>query len=483
MLAGAGLRASADDTHYNGVPIGAHAIGLGSAFTGVADDGSAAWYNPGGLVLEESFGIAGSLSIRAFEWLKLSDGVETPQGRDKFKDKTQRNVPIFISAVAKFGPKDAKGRKRYALAYSTLQPYFSAISVKAEFPDGNMTDTFSVNSTDRATYMGLSFASLVSLRAALGVSLYYSFRRQRHREVDFLSGNTVVDGLVTTATSQSDVRTKANHFVLRFGWLQHIRENVNFGLMLQAPGIPLKQTSKATTQTVATLAGTPPEQRFEYVDDKFDARVPVPLELTAGVGYRPSDTILLSLDASFHGPVRDRNRIKSGGASPEVGGLFFNPSTERRPIANVAVGGDFYVSKKVLMELGLFTDLSAAPNIPSNPDRYYNPQINRFGGTVSVAFDFVGGSLALGTTYIGGKGDATTAFVDLENRTGDYRRTTATSHVLFLHVTGVAGATKRAGDATEEWVKERHGMEDESETETESSTETETEAEAATSGE
>ena len=37
LLLGTG-RAVADDTHYRGIPVGAHAIGLGGAFTGVADD-------------------------------------------------------------------------------------------------------------------------------------------------------------------------------------------------------------------------------------------------------------------------------------------------------------------------------------------------------------------------------------------------------------------------------------------------------------
>ena len=51
--------ARADDTHYRGIPIGAHSIALGGAFTGVADDGSAAYFNPAGLVLQSTFGIAG----------------------------------------------------------------------------------------------------------------------------------------------------------------------------------------------------------------------------------------------------------------------------------------------------------------------------------------------------------------------------------------------------------------------------------------
>ncbi len=57
--------AQADDTHYNGVPIGAHAVALGRAFAGVADDASAAYFNPAGLALPGTHGIAGGLTINA----------------------------------------------------------------------------------------------------------------------------------------------------------------------------------------------------------------------------------------------------------------------------------------------------------------------------------------------------------------------------------------------------------------------------------
>ena len=99
--------ARADDTHYRALPIGAHSIGLGGAFTGVADDASAAYFNPAGLALGGNWGIAGGLTINAWERVDLRRVYEQPDGTATATAKQSRTVPIFIGAVLKFGPKDA----------------------------------------------------------------------------------------------------------------------------------------------------------------------------------------------------------------------------------------------------------------------------------------------------------------------------------------------------------------------------------------
>ena len=64
-----GLAASHSDAqglHYRTIPIGERAIGLGGAYTGIADDPSATYYNPAGLMEGGKFSILGSLSSIVF---------------------------------------------------------------------------------------------------------------------------------------------------------------------------------------------------------------------------------------------------------------------------------------------------------------------------------------------------------------------------------------------------------------------------------
>ena len=52
--------ATADQFHYNNVPVGTRAVGMGGAFGGVADDASGVYYNPAGLAFALSNDIQGS---------------------------------------------------------------------------------------------------------------------------------------------------------------------------------------------------------------------------------------------------------------------------------------------------------------------------------------------------------------------------------------------------------------------------------------
>jgi len=99
----------------------------------------------------------------------------------------------------------------------------------------------------------------------------------------------------------------AFHFVFRLGWLFQIKPQVKLGVMLQPPGIPLRQKVGVLSQGFVndnrdtSMAGL---TEAYFVDGKVNANLPIPLELEAGVEYFPAENVLLALDASFHGPVR-----------------------------------------------------------------------------------------------------------------------------------------------------------------------------------
>jgi hypothetical protein len=456
--------ASADDTHYRDVPIGAHAIGLGGAFTGVADDASAAFFNPGGLALGGTLGLAAGLTINAWDRLDLERALDQPDGTATATTKTGRTVPIFIGAVLKFGPKDAWDQKRFALALSVVEPISGTGGVFLKFRADpvELTDTYKANETDRATWYGISFASRLDLKQSIGASLYLSVRKLNHSEtgITLAGGMPLPDGSgefvgTSTAVNTQSLSFKTFHFVLRFGWLSRLKPQLQLGIMLQPPGIPLKQTVDTLSQGFLNDNSDPtmPTRTFPYFSDgKVKANLPLPAEIEAGLEYWPAEKVMLAFDASFHGPVRSGTRVETGVTDP-VGGVFFDDDTARRPIGNVALAGDFYISRKVMIEAGFFTDLSSAKNIPANPDRYQLPQINRFGGTLSFGLHIAGVSLAVGSTVIYGKGDATGIVLDLANFAVDYTRTQATSRTVFLHLTGATQAAVDLGDKTARGIK------------------------------
>ncbi len=468
--------ASADDTHYRGVPIGAHAIGLGGAFAGVADDASAAYFNPGGLALGGTHGLAGGLSINSWERVKVREAFEHPDENADATVKTGRTVPLFIGAVLKFGPKDALEQKKFALAISVLEPIYGNEGIFYAFKADplELTDTYRVDGNDRGTWYGISFASRLNLKQSIGASLYLSVRKLRHSETGIvLSGGTpapdVPNGFIgtDTATNNQSLFFKAFHFVMRFGWLYRVKPQLQLGVMIQTPGIPLKQQVDTLSQGFINdvedpLAPVITEAYFS--DGRVKATLPIPGEIEAGLEYWPAEKVMLSFDASIHTPVKSGSRVKSGAAVP-VGGLYFDDNTARRFIGNVAIGGDFVITRKVMIEAGFFTDLSSAADIPERPVQYYNAQINRFGGTLSIGLNIAGVSLAVGSTFLYGKGNATGVAVDTGNLALDYTRTEATSRTVYLHVTGATRAVSDLGGRTASGIKKRMAEKDRKEAE------------------
>jgi hypothetical protein len=153
-------------------------------------------------------------------------------------------------------------------------------------------------------------------------------------------------------------------------------------------------------------------------------------------------------------PLRSMQRVEAEDRAVP-GSAVFDTSTARRAIGNVAIGGDFFINKKVMIETGFFTDLSAAKNIPANPDRYYEAQVNRLGGTLSLGLNVAGVSLAIGSTVIYGKGDATGVLLDPMNMTAEYVRTRGTSRSIFLHITGATRAAADLGDKSSRAIEKR----------------------------
>lgn len=464
-----GSRAGADDTHYRSVPIGAHAIALGGAFAGVADDASASYFNPAGLALGKTVGIAAGLTINAWERLDLRRAFDQPDGTVDATTKRGRAVPIFIGAAVKLGPKDAHEQKKFTLAVSVLEPIFfsGGVFVKARSDTLALSDTYEVNVTDRATWYGVSFAGRLNLKQSIGGSIYLSVRKLNHSETGLaLDDGTPVppvpgspDAFVGTSSAANTqaLGFKAFHFVLRFGWLYRIKPQLQLGLMVQPPGIPLKQTVNTLSQGFVndnrdpTMPGT---TQAYFSDGKVDANLPLPAEIEAGLEYWPAEKVMLALDVSFHGPVRSTPRVEISDPVP-VGGLFFDPDTGRRAIGNVAVAGDFSITKRVMIETGFFTDFSSSRKIPENPDRYYNPRIHRYAGTLSLRVNVSGVALAVGSTFIYGRGDAAGVVVDVDNLVLDYTRTEARSRIVYLHVTGATRAAEDLGDRAARRIKAR----------------------------
>jgi long-subunit fatty acid transport protein len=68
----------ADDTQYQPFPIGGRALGLGGAFTAIADDASAIHYNPAGIVDAKSPSLDVSTNLYGLQIGATTRGAPSP---------------------------------------------------------------------------------------------------------------------------------------------------------------------------------------------------------------------------------------------------------------------------------------------------------------------------------------------------------------------------------------------------------------------
>src|SRR5688572_25669303 len=107
LLPAASVRA--DETHYQGFLIGERPVGLGGAYTGLADGTSASYYNPAGLARLEEDTLSGSLSIYTFGRRVIEDGFASPTGSGDLEQRNRPTFTVFVGVVKKLGRRDEDG--------------------------------------------------------------------------------------------------------------------------------------------------------------------------------------------------------------------------------------------------------------------------------------------------------------------------------------------------------------------------------------
>lgn len=445
--------------YYRSIPIGEAAVGLGGAFTGVADDPSATYYNPAGLVRGGRFSLLGSFSSVVFTKSKIKDAFTAPGEEETFTSKNTTTVPRFVGTTVKMGPKKFGNDHQFAVGYSTVEVADNKTNIGITQNDAAATLDLRVDNDYNSRWYGISFAAEVTECSAVGFTLFLSDQSLSYNEnIGLAAGGTFdeqtglrVDGNSITSSSQAHV--SAYHFVPRLGWIHRIDSRWSIGVMLQTPGIPLKQKGNVLRRLTGDEAAV--ESVFLlFNEDKLKAQMPVPFELRAGFGFQVTRDTLISFDAAVTGPVKDRPLFKDSSAlSPIDGelGVYLPANTGRRWAPNFAVGAEHQFGKTVVSG-GLFTNYSAAPKVPATSNEFVPSQVNLWGASVAVGLDTKGYRLSLGANGMFGKGKALAAVVDQNGDILSYQRTEATGGALILYIAGALSiATKTA-----ERVQEKH---------------------------
>ena len=406
--------ARADDTHYQNQLIGERALGLGGAFTAVASDPTAAFYNPGGLAMTLSASISASLNLYGVEHRVVQGGfvsyIDGEQTNSDLEATAFPTIPTTFGVLRAFGETLPDGSRRHALAFSMLIPDQTTVAYDATVGRSGETDLdiFRLSEEDKTLWVGPSYAIRITDDLSIGVSAFVAVRtysRSSFRSVETPSDPPTDPPTATYLELDSfDAAFDSYDLIFRLGALYRPLPDFRVGLTVGFPSIHVYGAGSVSRQFSYSWHEPPLDYgdlRLESASDlpaeSFD-----PLEIRLGLSWIPAEGMLLALDLSYHLPTfSPYERIAvAPDRWDDLYDELFVPRVERRGVLNANLGFEWVIVGEWPLRVGAFTNFSAA-----QPLRPFEPGLEKIdvvGGTVSVGYNFQ--SFAVNFGFLGSVG-------------------------------------------------------------------------------
>jgi len=464
--------AHADPTNYQRYVIGERSLGMAGAYTAAADDSMAIYYNPGALPFADAAAVSASKSVYGAENRVIRNGFVPdfgpPVDAVDLDTTTDLSWPSTLTLMIRFGKKSPQGGSgRHAIGFAMLVPNQEDFQFRAKHKgDGASPDlqTYYLSESYRTVWTGVAYAFRPTPHWGFGLTGFFS-NYNYSRRLDVNTFDPPVDtsscgelGCGDLDVTESMLRIKVNSIVFRVGALWAPTESWRVGLSVTAPSILLKGISDgALDQTFGYASSADPADAHTrlYTDDyKLEVAGYDPASIRAGVAYSIPESFTVDLDVSFHfpnsydrilgDPVADRFAADPN-ASPEWFDKGVVHDVVRGPIANANLGGEFLFRYGITLRTGIFSDLSAAPDVvPSDVPQL--TRVNRVGGTLSLGHKGDDHDITVGVIGTYGQGDASVFHPDSARDFGDksFQPELYTEKTILVFIAGVqkAFATK-----------------------------------------
>lgn len=378
------LQGRADEFHYTNQLIGNRAAGMGGAYTAISDDPSGLYHNPAGIVYSQASNLTASVnafSVGEKRYKAVLGGIYD------WERESYSLLPNFFGIIQPLG--EGVLGMSYAVPDSLIEDQDQQFN--DDFPSSitgvNIDSyTININKKDNTYKFGPSYAVGFGPNLSVGLTLYFHYR-----EKDFIKNEYVLLDNTTTGNSYKD-----------FEWTSFYYETFEYGYepilgVMWSPidrlslGLKISQTqifySDTTSQNTfrSEIQGTVTNNATNMVnrDDKREQ----PLNVTLGLAWFASDTILFSSDLSWFSSTAD---------------AFFG---DKQSVLDLALGLEWYMNPRVALRTGVFTQNANTKEVEAglqNQDEH----LNYYGGSVSLSRFSRNSSITGGFTYSMGSGDA-----------------------------------------------------------------------------
>lgn len=376
----------AQDTHYWTNQFGTESVLMGGAVVGGTKDNSAIFYNPGSL----GFIDTGSLSINATTYQVENIKIKNALGEKKdFVNNQFGSMPLLVSGLIK------SNQKRLKIGYGLIRQidfHFKAnarIDQKVSLADENESpgeENFigeaRIDSRLTSDLLGIGMGYKLNDKLSIGLTHQFSFRSHS------FSRNTLsrffLNDSVFTLISSNYFRS-ANYFSLsysaKFG-IEWKEKKYSAGLTICTPSLGLYGSGDVSADITANnilYNGVRIDALANDYQQKLKARYKTPFSVSAGVNWYTGRS-KIGISAQYYGAIKIYNIMQAKPASfVRPVSLYSNLSSDQflllkaatNPVFNVAIGYEYKINQKYLINLGFRTNNS-----------FYNRDLNKQFGIV-----------------------------------------------------------------------------------------------------
>ncbi len=407
VLAGGAARAQGIESNFRPYLVGGRAAGMGGAFTALADDGSGAYYNPGGLAFTRASSLSFSLNVYGLAGGRVKDALG--DGHD-FVYQDLNVFPVATAGIKKLGEVDPEiGAARHTAFFSVFVP--DGLTTDDRDLLGSSANAYFSRRSNQTLWIGGGYALRLG-RVGIGAGAYALIGATSYfldLNVQAASGNPFV-----IISARDDLNTLG--FVGSLGVRWDVNDHLRLGAALFTPA--WGGGSRTSFVRIGAADGTS-AIAVAHQDANLSATPSLPYRVQAGVAWE-AGRWTLALDLILLGP---RHIIDN----PERASEGLDRTVLRKAVLDVAIGGEVDLGGGFALRAGAFTDFASSDPVRVDVDN--TSHVNHYGLTLSAGLrtDHVRTDLGLAGWY--GKG------TDVIPKNLDFTvlgRTDATEYGIFV---------------------------------------------------
>jgi hypothetical protein len=369
---------------FNPVGSGARAIGMGGAFIAVADDATAASWNPGGLI--QLTAPEFSLVTSGFSREEAIEFGTNPEAEGSHR-VTEGNIN-YLSAAYPFGLFNRN--MVVSLSYQHLYDFTRDWQFRLGNPLLGTEEAWNYQQTGRLSALGISYCVQLVPQLSLGITLnlWDDDLTDNQWQQDYTSVRSM------GGMPMAELNKKETYSLSGF--------NANVGLLWRATykltiGAVLKTPFKADVKhdiTERQVYKMPPEDMVLSESTSRDEEIEMPMSWGIGLAYRFSDKFFISGDIYRTEWDDFVYKDENGNENNPVSGLPVNES-DIEPTHQVRIGAEYRLMNEkkgyiIPLRAGIFYDPAPAEG---SPDDFYGFSIgsgftenNRF--SIDIAYQY-----------------------------------------------------------------------------------------------